>query len=169
MTLSLLGAAILSNFAHVRWPELVQAALGEKASTTTTVLAELRQGEALGLLPRVNWRWLPVLALAAAEQALAGQYQGILDAGEAECLAAAAPTKPASESPTCSGVAGLRNCARPLLPFAPMPFGQAPRQHPRQRQSRLGGILTGRPNKLISTVWSLSCKQTRVGLCPTVG
>jgi predicted nucleic acid-binding protein len=89
MTLSLLDATILSNFAHVRRPELVQAALGDKAATTTTVLAELRQGEALGLVPRVNWRWLTVLALTAAEQALADQYQEILDTGEAECLAVA--------------------------------------------------------------------------------
>jgi predicted nucleic acid-binding protein len=89
MTLSLLDATILSNFAHVRRPELVQAALGEQAATTPTVLAELRQGEALGLVPRVNWRWLPVLPLTAVEQVLAGQYQEILDAGEAECLAVA--------------------------------------------------------------------------------
>jgi predicted nucleic acid-binding protein len=89
MTLSLLDATVLSNFAHVQRPELVRAALGEQAATTPTVLAELRQGEALGLVPRVNWRWLPVLALTAAEQALAGQYQEILDAGEVECLAVA--------------------------------------------------------------------------------
>jgi predicted nucleic acid-binding protein len=89
MTLSLLDATILSNFAHVRRPELVQAALGDKAATTPTVLAELRQGEALGLVPRVNWRWLTVLPLTAAEQTLASQYQEILDVGEAECLAVA--------------------------------------------------------------------------------
>jgi predicted nucleic acid-binding protein len=89
MTLSLLDATVLSNFAHVQRPELVRAALGDQAATTPTVLAELHQGEALGLVPRVNWRWLPVLTLTAAEHALAGQYQDILDAGEAECLAVA--------------------------------------------------------------------------------
>jgi predicted nucleic acid-binding protein len=89
MPLSLLDTTILSNFAHVRRPELVQVALGEQAATTPTVLAELRQGETLGLVPRVNWRWLPVLTLTEAEQALAGHYQAVLDPGEAECLAVA--------------------------------------------------------------------------------
>jgi predicted nucleic acid-binding protein len=64
--------------------------LGDQAVTTATVLAELRQGEALGLVPHVDWRWLPALTLTAEEQALAAQYQHILDAGEAECLAVAA-------------------------------------------------------------------------------
>lgn len=89
MTLSLLDTTILSNFAHTRRPELVQLALGNQVATTPTVLAELHQGEALGLVPLVDWHWLPVLTLTAAEQALAKQQQNVLDAGEAECLAVA--------------------------------------------------------------------------------
>jgi predicted nucleic acid-binding protein len=89
VTLSLLDTTILSNFAHAQRPDLVQSALGDQAVTTATVLAELRQGEALGLVPHVDWRWLPALTLTAEEQALAVHYQDILDAGEAECLAVA--------------------------------------------------------------------------------
>lgn len=83
MTLSLLDTTVLSNFAHTRRPELVQLALGNQVATTPTVLAELHQGEALGLVPLVDWHWLPLLTLTAAEQALAKQQQNVLDAGEA--------------------------------------------------------------------------------------
>lgn len=89
MILSLLDTTILSNFAHVQRPELVQIALGAQAVTTPMVIAELNQGEALGLVPRVNWRWLSILTLTAAEQAQAADYQHVLDAGESECLAVA--------------------------------------------------------------------------------
>lgn len=89
MTLSLLDTTILSNFAHVQQPELVRLALGDQAATTPAVLAELHRGEALGLLPRVDWRRLLPLTLTDAEQTLVGQYQDIVDVGEAECLAVA--------------------------------------------------------------------------------
>lgn len=89
MPLSLLDTTILSNFAHAQRPELVQMALGEQAATTPTVLAELRQGEVLGFVPRVDWSWLTVWTLTAVEQSLATQYLNVLDAGEAECLAIA--------------------------------------------------------------------------------
>ena len=89
MILSLLDTTILSNFAHVQRPDLVQVALGDQAATTPAVLAELQQGEALGFVPRVDWRWLPILTLTAAEQAQTIAYQHILDAGESECLAVA--------------------------------------------------------------------------------
>jgi len=89
MSLAILDTTILSNFAHAQRPELVQAVLGESAATTTAVLAELRQGEALGLVPRVDWRWLSVLDLTTNEEELATEYLAVLDAGEASCLAAA--------------------------------------------------------------------------------
>ncbi|MCA9956946.1 MAG: hypothetical protein KC434_19585 [Anaerolineales bacterium] len=87
--LSLLDTTVLSNFAHVSRPDLVHTILGKQAATTSTVLAELHQGEALGFVPRVDWRWLLVLELTAVEQSLVNQYLHVLDAGEAECLAVA--------------------------------------------------------------------------------
>ncbi|MGB4872499.1 MAG: hypothetical protein WBP47_20765 [Candidatus Promineifilaceae bacterium] len=89
MSLSLLDTTILSNFAHIQRPELIQLVLSGEAATTPTVLAELRRGEALGFVPRVDWRWLPVLALTDEEQTLADEYLTVLEAGEAECLAVA--------------------------------------------------------------------------------
>ena len=89
MSLSLLDTTILSNFAHAQRSDLVQLVIGDEAATTPAVLAELRQGEALGFVPRVDWGWLPVLTLTEAEQALAADYLAVLEAGEAECLAVA--------------------------------------------------------------------------------
>jgi predicted nucleic acid-binding protein len=89
MPLSLLDTTILSNFAHVQRPELVQLVLGDEAATTPAVLAELRQGEAFGFVPRAAWDWLPALILTEEEQALVADYLAVLEAGEAECLAAA--------------------------------------------------------------------------------
>ena len=70
MSLAILDTTILSNFAHAQRPELVQAVLAESAATTAAVVAELRQGEALGFVPRVDWRWLSVLDLTADEEML---------------------------------------------------------------------------------------------------
>ena len=89
MPLSLLDTTILSNFAHAQRPDLVRAVLGDEAATTLAVLAELRQGEALGFVPRVMWHWLPILTPTEEEQALATDYQVVLEAGKAECLAVA--------------------------------------------------------------------------------
>jgi predicted nucleic acid-binding protein len=89
MSLSLLDTTILSNFAHVQRPDLVQFILGDEAATTPAVLAELRQGEAFGFVPRVAWDWLPLLTLTEEEQVLAADYLAVLELGEAECLAVA--------------------------------------------------------------------------------
>ena len=67
----------------------MQLVIGDEAATTPAVLAELRQGEASGFVPRVAWDWLPVLALTEEEQALAADYLAVLEKGEAECLAMA--------------------------------------------------------------------------------
>lgn len=89
MSLSLLDTTILSNFAHAQRPDLVQFILGDEAATTPAVLAELRQGEAFGFVPRVAWDWLPLLTLTEEEQVLAADYLAVLELGEAECLAVA--------------------------------------------------------------------------------
>ncbi|MCP4426006.1 MAG: DUF3368 domain-containing protein [Chloroflexi bacterium] len=89
MRLSLIDTTLLSNFAHAGRPDLLQIALGETAVTTPTVLAELRKGETAGFVPAVDWEWLPQITLTPAEEKLAADYRNIVDAGEAECLAAA--------------------------------------------------------------------------------
>jgi len=89
MVTTILNTTILSNFAHCRQPDLLQLALGEDVATTSAVLAELRSGEALGLVPRCDWRWLRVVALTEEEQSSAGEHAVSLDAGESACLAVA--------------------------------------------------------------------------------
>ncbi len=89
MRLSLLDTTVLSNFAHAAQPNLVQIALGITAVTTATVLLELRRGEITGLVPTVDWTWLPQITLTPSEVTLSADYRKIVDAGEAECLAVA--------------------------------------------------------------------------------
>jgi len=89
MTLSLLDTTILSNFAHAQRPDWVQLALGSQAATTPVIMAELHRGEALGFVPHVDWRWLPVVTLTKVEQTRFAHYRAVLDRGEAECLAVA--------------------------------------------------------------------------------
>lgn len=89
MTETILDTTLLSNFAHIQHPDLLQAALGSNVVTTATVLAELRAGVTLGWVPRCDWSWLTVVALNDEEHAQAAHYTAILDAGEAECLAMA--------------------------------------------------------------------------------
>ena len=89
MPTTILDTTVLSNFAHIRRPDLLQLALGEDAFTTSVVLAELRSGETLGLVPRCDWRWLTVVELTDEEQNLAASFSAQLDAGESACLAVA--------------------------------------------------------------------------------
>lgn len=89
MPLTLLDTTILSNFAHGQCPAWVRLALGNQAAIPPAVQAELQQGEALGLVPQVDWSWLERLVLTPAEQKLADGYLAVLDQGEAECLAVA--------------------------------------------------------------------------------
>jgi predicted nucleic acid-binding protein len=80
---------LLSNFAHVQHADWLELLFDKQAVTTAEVLAELRQGETTGFVPRQDWRWLTVVELTLEEQVLAGQYRGKIDVGEAACLAAA--------------------------------------------------------------------------------
>ncbi len=86
---AILDTTVLSNFAHIQRPDLLQSALGGHAATTAAVLAELRAGVTLGWVPRCDWSWLTVVTLTDEEQAQTAHYISILDAGEAECLAIA--------------------------------------------------------------------------------
>ena len=89
MTVELLDTTVLSNFAHVRRPELLQAILGSHVAVTPGVLAELRAGEQTGRVPTCDWGWLTVLTPTAAEVDLAATLLRQLHPGEAECLAVA--------------------------------------------------------------------------------
>jgi len=96
MPIALLDTTLLSNFAQVRRPDLLRAALGPDAATTPAILAELHAGESLGLVPACDWIWLQVLeptdtysVLSCDERRLAAELARQLDPGEAECLAVA--------------------------------------------------------------------------------
>lgn len=89
MPTALLDTTLLSNFAQVQQPDLLQRALGDEAATTPTIMAELKAGEERGFVPACDWHWLRILEPTAEEQALAHTLEQELDAGEAECLAVA--------------------------------------------------------------------------------
>ena len=89
MLLALLDTTLLSNFAHIRRPDLLRAVTGENAAITPAIMAELERGEALGFVPSCDWSWLKVLPPTDAERRLATGLRLQLDAGEAECLAVA--------------------------------------------------------------------------------
>jgi predicted nucleic acid-binding protein len=89
MPAAVLDTTVLSNFAHIRRPDLLHLALGADVYTTPMVLVELRTGEALGLVPRCNWRRLQLVTLSEEEQRLADSFGAQLDAGESACLAVA--------------------------------------------------------------------------------
>lgn len=74
MTCHVLDSTVLSNFAHVQRPELVHVILGSAAITTPNVMAELRMGEMLGLVPRCEWRWLMVVKPVPEEEKLVGSF-----------------------------------------------------------------------------------------------
>lgn len=82
-------STVLSNYARIRRPDLLQLALASQGATTTAVRREIESGEALGTVPRCDWYWLPVIELTEAEQGLSALLRANLGHGEAECLAAA--------------------------------------------------------------------------------
>ncbi len=89
MPQAILDTTLLSNFAHIRRPDLLQAVFGSDVSTTAVVIAELKSGVRAGWVPRCDWSWLPVVPPTEEEQFLAEQYSSVLDPGEAVCLAIA--------------------------------------------------------------------------------
>jgi uncharacterized protein len=88
MTLVVVDNTVLSNFAHIERPELLQQAFADLA-TTPAVMTELAAGEQLGRLPTVDWVWLAVVTLTADEQTRADTLHETLGLGEAECIAVA--------------------------------------------------------------------------------
>lgn len=89
MTLVVIDTTVLSNFAHARRSDLLQASLGAAACTTPRVMGELHAGEERYLVPVCNWRWLTILELTPGEAKAACELRLQLGAGEADCLAVA--------------------------------------------------------------------------------
>jgi len=85
----LLNNTVLSNFAIVGRINLLQQAVAGKAGTTQQVLAEYQRGVEFGLLPPVNFDWLPVLMMDEQEQQTFELLRQRLGTGEASCLAIA--------------------------------------------------------------------------------
>ena len=88
--LILLDNTVLSNFALVGRPDLIQNATGTDAATTEAVWEEYQAGVRIGRLPVHDWSWLPNLPLDAADMPLYNFFTQRLNAGEASCLAIAA-------------------------------------------------------------------------------
>jgi predicted nucleic acid-binding protein len=85
MTLVVVDNTVLSNFAHVEKPNLLQQAFTDLA-TTPAVMTELNTGEQLERVPAVDWSWLSVVTLTAEEQARVDTLHETLGLGEAECI-----------------------------------------------------------------------------------
>jgi uncharacterized protein len=88
MTVAIVDNTVLSNFAHVSRPELLQAAFDELV-IPPAVRGELAEGEHSGQVPMVDWNWLTVIELTPDEKMRADQLEKVLDFGEAECIAVA--------------------------------------------------------------------------------
>lgn len=89
MALFILDTTVLSNFSHIRRPDLVQQVFGADVATSPTAWAELMTGQALGFLPACAWTDVSVIDLSEEEESIAATLRRALDAGEAECLALA--------------------------------------------------------------------------------
>jgi predicted nucleic acid-binding protein len=84
----LLDTTVLSNFAHIERPDLLQLAVAY-AATTPQVMAELERGVTSGHVPSCDWQWLEVVRLTPTEQERLAQIRLVLDDGEASCIAVA--------------------------------------------------------------------------------
>jgi predicted nucleic acid-binding protein len=87
--ISLLDNTVMSNFAIVRRPDFLCAAFGDTIATSQQAFDELRAGVTAGILPDLDWAWLPVWTLNQGEMARYRQFLRRLNAGEAACLAMA--------------------------------------------------------------------------------
>jgi predicted nucleic acid-binding protein len=87
--ISLLDNTVMSNVAVVGRPDLLQIAFGNTLATPQQAFAELEAGMRLGALPHLDWQWLPVWTLDAAEVPHFNLFLRTLNAGEAACLAIA--------------------------------------------------------------------------------
>ena len=88
MRAALSDTTVLSNFAHIERPDLLQA-LFSPLLAPPSVLEELMQGERRRLIPKCSWDWVEVVVPTAPEEALARELRRSLGPGEADGLAVA--------------------------------------------------------------------------------
>jgi predicted nucleic acid-binding protein len=86
----LLDNTVMSNFAVIERPDLLNCILPGQIATTKEAFAELQAGISKGLIPSGDWSWLDVLSLTPQEQKSFALLTGSLGDGEASCLAMAA-------------------------------------------------------------------------------
>ena len=87
--IALLDNTVMSNFALVERPDLLRTTFGGETATPQQAFSELIAGVQRGRLPDLDWSWLSVWTLEAAEAPHYQQFLRRLNAGEAACLAMA--------------------------------------------------------------------------------
>jgi len=88
VSLILADTTVLNNFAQARRPDLLRLAYPNLAAPRV-VREELARGERLGLVLRGDWSWLNLLDLTDGEKSRVTDFERLLQAGEAACLAIA--------------------------------------------------------------------------------
>ena len=87
--IAILDNTVLSNFALVKRPDLVNSFWPGLACTTPTALGEYLSASDKIAFPVEYWSELPVLELSEQEEQLARQFSARLGAGERSCIAVA--------------------------------------------------------------------------------
>lgn len=88
MIAALSDTTVLSNFSHVRRPDLLRR-LFQPLYVPDSVWRELAEGERAGFVPPADWGWVEVVTPTPSELATSRELQRKLDPGEADCLAMA--------------------------------------------------------------------------------
>lgn len=88
MSAGVLDNTVLSNFAHVQQPRLLEQAFDSLVSVPA-VMEELTIGQQKGRIPKVDWSWLTIVELTTSEKMLSQDIGQTLGRGEAECIAVA--------------------------------------------------------------------------------
>ena len=88
MTEAVVDNTLLSNFAQIRQPKLLESAFDQPV-TVRAVMDELDVGVKTARIPSVDWSWLPVIELTDDEHVMAERLNQTLGRGEAECIALA--------------------------------------------------------------------------------
>lgn len=88
MSAGVIDNTVLSNFAHVQRPRLLEQAFDNLVSVPA-VMEELTIGQERGLIPTVEWSWLSIIELTTSEKMLSQEIGQTLGRGEAECIAVA--------------------------------------------------------------------------------
>ena len=88
MTEAVVDNTLLSNFAHIQQPKLLESAF-DQTVTVRAVMDELEVGVQTTRIPSVDWSWLPVIELTDDERVMAEHLNQTLGRGEAACIALA--------------------------------------------------------------------------------